>query len=210
MEAVCNGHDVFVWLPTGYGKSLCYQVQALAQRDLILRLRLDPAHLITSRNIYCFNYAHAQTACTGPSPRVEGLGTRLVLQVHCAKGFTRLWHYNHCYVLLACNNTPFTFIQQTEYDHPSMSLLFPLFLFHNSPTYLYTTVQVLICHWELFCYYATSICHVFVTDGFHKYAIHDRVQNNHKVSKWYIWSLTIIIGTYVCTYIYKYSKKLNV
>ena len=24
-EAVFNGHNVFVWLPTGYGKSLCYQ-----------------------------------------------------------------------------------------------------------------------------------------------------------------------------------------
>ena len=26
MEAIFNGHNVFVWLPTGYGKGLCYQV----------------------------------------------------------------------------------------------------------------------------------------------------------------------------------------
>ena len=26
MEAVYNGYDAFVWLPTGYGKGLCYQV----------------------------------------------------------------------------------------------------------------------------------------------------------------------------------------
>ena len=96
MEAVYNGHDVFMWLPTDYWKSLCYQalptssslvprpstreeglgtrlLQALVQCDLILSHRLDPAHL--SRHVVY--YAHAQTVCTRPSPRIEGLGTRL-------------------------------------------------------------------------------------------------------------------------------------
>ena len=25
LEAVCQGNSVFVWLPTGFGKSMCYQ-----------------------------------------------------------------------------------------------------------------------------------------------------------------------------------------
>ena len=26
ISAVCNGKDVFMWLPTGFGKSVCYEV----------------------------------------------------------------------------------------------------------------------------------------------------------------------------------------
>ena len=91
IEAVYNGHDVFVWLPTGYGKSLGYQalpissslvprpstreeglgtrlLQALAQLDLILRLRLDPAHLFTSRNIYSVLITRMRRQCVPGHP----------------------------------------------------------------------------------------------------------------------------------------------
>ena len=36
IEAVLNGHDTLALLPTGGGKSLCYQVPALAQDGLCL------------------------------------------------------------------------------------------------------------------------------------------------------------------------------
>jgi len=49
MEAVYNGHDVFVWLQTSYGKTLCYQV------------------LPTSSSLM-----------PRPSTREEGLGTRVL------------------------------------------------------------------------------------------------------------------------------------
>ena len=44
VQAVYEGNDVFVWLPTGYGKSLCYQVlplvfdHKLVQRGAVLFL----------------------------------------------------------------------------------------------------------------------------------------------------------------------------
>ena len=110
IEAVYNAHDVFVWLPTGYGKSLGYQalptssslvprpstrekglgtrlLQALAQLDLILRLRLDPAHLFASRNLYSVLITRMRRQC------VPGLPLALKAWV---RGYvsTGLMHWN--------------------------------------------------------------------------------------------------------------------
>ena len=70
MEAICNGHDVFVWLPTGYGTSLCYQalpfimdckrgLVGLQERSLVLvvspliALMVDQVTSLRKRGVNC-------------------------------------------------------------------------------------------------------------------------------------------------------------
>ena len=103
MEAIYNCQDVFVWLPTGYGRSLCCQVlpfimdykhgvvetqrhslvlvgSPLVVRSTALickRHKVYPAHLYASFLSLRNNLinTHAQTVCTRPSPPpiLEGL-----------------------------------------------------------------------------------------------------------------------------------------
>ena len=43
ISAVCNGKDVFMWLPTGFGKSVCYEVLLLTLVRFIGRLDVTSA-----------------------------------------------------------------------------------------------------------------------------------------------------------------------
>ena len=70
MKAIYDGHDVFLWLPTGYGKSLCYQalpflmdfkrgVVTAESRSAVLvvsplvALMIDQVKSLRSRDVKC-------------------------------------------------------------------------------------------------------------------------------------------------------------
>ena len=100
MEAIYKRQDVFVWLPTGYGKSLCYEVLPFImdynhggvetqRRSLVLVVSPLVALMLDQRWISCAHYLiisilitrMCTTVCTRPSPPpiLEGLDTRLAL-----------------------------------------------------------------------------------------------------------------------------------
>ena len=37
VKAICEGKDVFLWLPTGFGKSMCYEVLPFVLDDKLGR-----------------------------------------------------------------------------------------------------------------------------------------------------------------------------
>ena len=70
MKAIFDGQDVFVWLPTGYGKSLCYQAlpflmdfkgavvdsdnpSAVLVISPLLALMIDQVKSLRSRGVKC-------------------------------------------------------------------------------------------------------------------------------------------------------------
>ena len=103
-----RGEDAFVWLPTGFGKSLCYTAlpflydYKLGRQEsscVSFTLVISPlVSLITDQIVdlrskgydvsqffmtcVFINFTHAQTVCTRPSLLAEGLGTRLHLTMH--------------------------------------------------------------------------------------------------------------------------------
>ena len=67
MEVIYDGHDVFVWLPTGYGNSLCYQplpflldfkrwfekLSAVFVVSALIALMIDHVKSLRSRSVKC-------------------------------------------------------------------------------------------------------------------------------------------------------------
>ena len=60
IESICNGKDTFVWLPTGFGKSICYQTLPFVFDKMRMRKQWKPGPFLLP---------------------FSGLGTRLVLHV---------------------------------------------------------------------------------------------------------------------------------